>query len=203
MFESGKQGLINKLKRLYQDAGIFVTMIRLPFKIIKTILDYLTTYYYFCLLNKAGHNLYVEFGVKITAPNRVSVGDNVYIGKGVEVLSETSQGRLVIGNNVEIGRMCRIDITGNLTIRNNVHFSRGCQISTHTHGHNPKSQPVACGLVVEDDVWFGAEVFVMDSCRKIEKNSLLATRAVLTKSILEKNSIFAGLPAKLIGYRSD
>lgn len=195
--------MINKVKRLYEEAGLFLMLVRLPSKIIKVILDYFTTYYYSCLFNKVGSNLYVEFGVKITAPNRVTLGDNVHIGKGVEVLSETSHGRLVIGNNVEIGRMCRIDITGDLTIKNNVHLSRGCQISTHTHGHNPKSKPISRGLTVEDNVWFGAEVFVMDSCQKIEKNCLLATRAVITKSILEENCIVAGLPAKRIGYRSD
>lgn len=193
--------MIKKISRLYKESGLVLILIRLPSKVLKVALDMLTTYYYCCFFKKVGSKCYIEFGVRISAPNRISLGTNVFIGKGVEILAESSYGQLVVGNDVEIGRACRIDITGNLTIKNNVHLSRGCQISTHTHGHNPKSQPIPCDLTIEDNVWLGADVFVMESCQKIEENSLLATRAVITKSILEKNTIFAGVPAKRIGSR--
>jgi acetyltransferase-like isoleucine patch superfamily enzyme len=194
--------LINNLRRLYKESGLLLMIVRLPSKFFKIVLDTLTTYYYCCFFNKVGSKCYIEFGAKISAPNRVSLGDNVFIGKGVEILSETSHGRLVVGNNVEIGRDCRIDITGDLVIKDDVHLSRGCQISTHTHGHNPKAPPIPCELTIEGNVWLGAEVFIMESCQKIEANSLLATRAVITKSILEKNTVYAGTPAKKIGARS-
>lgn len=195
--------MINKIKRLYEESGLFLLIIRLPFKVVKICLDYFTTFYYTSLFDESGSNVYIEYGAKIAAPKRIKVGNNVHIGKGVEILSETPEGILKIGSNVEIGRMCRLDITGNLTLNDDVHLSRGCQISTHTHNHCPKSKPISRALIIKEKVWLGAEVFVMDSCEEIEKNCLLATRAVVTKSILEEGVIYAGIPAKKIGNRSD
>ncbi|WP_351019044.1 acyltransferase [Shewanella sp. AC91-MNA-CIBAN-0169] len=187
------------LHRLYSDSGFFLFMVRLPSKIIKFILDRFTTQFYRHSLREVGRSFFIEWGAVIESPKRVSVGDAVHIGKGTRILSESNFGSLRLGNNVEIGRECRIDITGNVIIKDNVLMSRGCQILSHSHGYYPRSIPEPKDLLIEDSVWLGSDVCIMDSCDFIARSSILATRALVTKSILEENSIAAGVPASIIG----
>ena len=126
------------------------------------------------------------------------IDDNCQIGKGTKILSEGNLGSLNLANNVEIGRDCRIDISGNITIHDNVLFSRGCKILTHSHGYDPRSEPEGKDLSIEHSVWLGSEVCVMESCNFIASSSIIASRALVSKSILEENSIYAGMPAKII-----
>lgn len=187
------------LIRLYSDSGLFLFIIRLPSKVIKVILDCLATQFYKLALKGVGSNFFIEWGAVIESPGRVIVGDNVQIGKGTNVLSEDNAGSLTLGDNVEIGRQCRIDITGNIVIQDNVLMSRGCHILTHSHGYNPRSTPVGKDLLIERSVWLGSDVCIMDGCDFIAASSLVATRALITKSILDPSSIVAGMPAKVIG----
>jgi len=192
-------GLKKLLIRLYSDSGLFLFVIRLPSKAFKFILDRFITQFYKFTLKGAGSNLIIEWGVVIESPSRVLVGNNVHIGKGTKILSEDSSGSLTLSDNVEIGRQCRIDITGNIVVKENVLMSRGCQILTHSHGYNPRSKPEAKDLLIEQSVWLGSDVCIMDSCDFIAPYTILATRALVTKSILDPNNIVAGMPAKIIG----
>lgn len=190
------------LRRLYCDSGLFLFVARLPSKVIKFILDMFTTQFYRFTLSEVGCDFFIEFGAVIESPSRVSVGDSVHIGKGTRILSESHLGSLRLGNNVEIGRNCRIDITGSVIIQDNVLMSRGCQILSHTHGYDPRSVPESKDLIIDESVWLGSEVCIMDNCDFIARFSILATRALVTKSILVENSIAAGVPAAIIGKRN-
>lgn len=187
------------LFRLYSDSGLLLFIIRIPAKAIKFIMDFLTTVYYRLLLKKVGKGFNMEWGAVIESPGRVILENNVFIGKGSVIWSETCEGSLIVGNNVEIGRCCRIDITGNVIIKDNVLLSKGCQILTHTHGYNPRSKPEGLDLLIEEYVWLGSETFVLENCNFISSFSILGTRSVVTKSILEKRSIAVGVPAVIIG----
>lgn len=185
--------------RLYSDSGLFLFVVRIPSKAIKFALDLLITNYYRLSLKKVGEGFRMEWGAVIESPGRVVVGSNVFIGKGTVIWSETCNGSLILGNNVEIGRGCRIDITGNVVIHDNVLMSKSCQILTHSHGYNPRSKPHGLDLIIAESVWLGSEAFIMENCHYISSFSILATRAVLTKSLLEERSIAAGIPAVIIG----
>jgi acetyltransferase-like isoleucine patch superfamily enzyme len=194
--------LKNLLLRLYSDSGPFLFIIRIPLKAVKFILDRLVTQFYKFTLKGVGSEFSMEWGVVIESPGRVLIGNNVHIGKGTKILSESNSGSLTLGNNVEIGRECRIDITGNIVVKDNVLMSRGCQILTHTHGYNPHSKPESSDLLIEQSVWLGSDVCIMHSCEFIAASTILATRALVTKSVLEKSSILGGVPASLIGKRN-
>lgn len=191
--------LQKKLNRLYSDSGFLLFLIRLPQKVIKFLLDKIVTQFYRLTLKHVGKGFSIEWGAVIESPGRVSIGDNVHIGKGTKILSENNLGSLRLGNNVEIGRECRIDITGNIIVKDNVLFSRGCQILSHSHGYNPRSKPEGKDLLIADFVWLGADVCIMDNCDFIAEYSIIATRALVTKSIMENKSIVAGIPAVVIG----
>ena len=61
----------------------------------------------------------------------------------------------------------------------------------------PEVQPI----VIEDDVWIGANVTVLGGVT-IGRGSIIAAGAVVTKDV-EPYSIVGGVPAKLIRYRFD
>jgi acetyltransferase-like isoleucine patch superfamily enzyme len=55
------------------------------------------------------------------------------------------------------------------------------------------------GVIIEDNVWIGAGVKILDGVT-IEKNSIIAAGAVVNKKVI-MNSIVGGVPAKLIKIR--
>ena len=57
------------------------------------------------------------------------------------------------------------------------------------------------GIVIEDDVWIGSGVRVMDGVR-IGRGSVIGAGTVVTKSIPE-NSVAVGVPARIVGRRGE
>lgn len=70
--------------------------------------------------------------------------------------------------------------------------------------HIPIEKSKFKGLVVEDDVILstGAKVLCKDGILRVGRRTIVAANAVLLKSTGE-NEIWAGVPAKCIGKRSD
>ena len=66
-----------------------------------------------------------------------------------------------------------------------------------------RSQPLQTkgGIVIEDDVWLGFGVIVLDGVR-IGKGAVIGAGSVVTKDIPE-GAIAAGIPARVIKMRSD
>lgn len=62
-------------------------------------------------------------------------------------------------------------------------------------------KPEVRSIVIEDDVWIGANVTVLPGVT-IGRGSIIAAGAVVTKDV-EPYSIAGGVPAKLIKYRFD
>ena len=56
-------------------------------------------------------------------------------------------------------------------------------------------------VTIEDDVWIGAGVRVMDGVR-IGRGSVIGAGAVVTKSI-PPNSVAVGMPARVVGQRGE
>lgn len=191
--------IIKKFKRLFGDSGLILGCFRLPSKVLKFILDTVNTNFYRIFLKGVGKKFTIEWGASIESPGRVIVGDNVFIGRGTKILSELDHGFLCLAENVEVGRECRIDITGDLYIARDVLLSRGCQILTHSHGLKPRSKPYKKSLTIRERVWIGSEAIVMDRCDYIERGTIIGARSVVTKSFLDPNSIIAGTPAAKIG----
>lgn len=190
--------IIKRLKSLANNSGIVLFFIRLPSRVLKYSLDRLNTLFYRCFLRTCGHGTIIEFGVHIESPKRVRIGSKVYIGRGTIINSENETGTISIEDNVHIGTNCHIDHTGDLILKYGTLISEKVYIYTHSHGYDPRSKPVAISKVINENVWIGARAVVLESSTQIAKNVILASCSVVTKSLLEKNGIYAGMPAKLI-----
>ena len=94
-----------------------------------------------------------------------------------------------IGRDVFIGQMCFISGGGNYN-------TDRLDIPIWQQGHRDGK-----GVILENDIWLGANVTVLDGV-KIGSQSIVAAGAVVNKS-LDKRSVVAGVPAKIIKYREE
>ncbi|HOV98001.1 MAG TPA: acyltransferase [Bacteroidota bacterium] len=172
-----------------------------------------------------GRNVKVRFAGRISVGNTLTIEDNVEINalsnKGIiignnvtiksnsiiectGVIRELGEG-LMIGNNVGISQGAFIQVRGFVKIGSNVMFGPHVSIFSENHGIDDITIPIIeqpsirKGVVIEDDVWIGANSTILDGVI-IGKGSVIAAGSVVTKNILPY-TVVAGVPAKTIRQR--
>ena len=133
----------------------------------------------------------------------ITIGDNVYIQP--YVLIKANGGKIRIGNNCFVNDQSMLFGHGGLTIGNDVHISPG--VMTIPMNHVYKNPDVLIsdqgetrkGIIIEDDVWIGAKVVILDGVT-IGKGSVIGAGAVITKSV-PPYSVAMGVPAKVVKQR--
>lgn len=190
--------MIKKLKKLISKNGFILFLLRFPSRALKNVLIKLNSLFWKFFLKECGNNVTIELGVNFENPKNIIIKNNVYIGKNSSFSSEILDGFLTIENNVHIGRNCKIDHTGNVLIKENCLLSENVKILSHSHGYDPRSEPVPKSLVINENCWFGLNTIITENCNLIVKNTIIATSSVVSKNILEENCIFAGIPSKKI-----
>jgi acetyltransferase-like isoleucine patch superfamily enzyme len=115
--------------------------------------------------------------------------------------SVTIAGDVKIGENTWIGSFVNLDGTGGLDIGSNCSISSGCQILSHdtvawaiSGGREKYSY---AKTIIENNCFLGAHSIITKGVH-IGTESVVGAGAVVTKSF-PKNSIVAGVPARLIG----
>jgi maltose O-acetyltransferase len=131
--------------------------------------------------------------------NGVIFGNNVIIGSSKLVkIGQNSR----IGGNVLLG----FGIGGRITIGKDALIAESVVFVNFQHEYRDKTQPYNLqgnilpykDTFIGDNVWIGSRVIVMDGI-KIGNNAIIGAGAVVTRDVPE-NTIFAGVPAKLIKY---
>jgi acetyltransferase-like isoleucine patch superfamily enzyme len=147
---------------------------------------------------------YAVFSVRGVDNERIEIGDCVQIGRNTQL--KTRAGSIFIGNHANIGSDCRIDSTAQVHIGQHALIAGGCYIGGVNHCYDRLDIPIAQqplapkgGVHINDDVWLGAHVIVMDGV-KIGKGAVIGAGAVVTKDIPEY-AIAMGIPAQVKGYR--
>ena len=153
-----------------------------------------------------GNNVVVEKYSRLIANGKsaeISVGDNTYIQS--YVLLKTNGGKIKIGKDCTINDYSVLYGHGGLIIGNDVHISTHVIIVPMNHIYkNPhipisKQGEIRKGIVIEDDVWIGANAVILDGVQ-IGKGTVVGAGAVVTKSI-PPFSVVGGVPAKVIKKR--
>ena len=179
------------------------------------------------LLGKVGKGVIFGTNVVLRHPHKIYLGDNIVVddncvldAKGVE-----NKG-IFIGNSVFIGRntlvYCKdgdIYIKDNSTISfncdifsgnfvelgNNVQIAAYTFLNGGTHSFDRTDTPVlkqersGKGIVVEDNVWLGANVKILDGVI-VGKDAIVAAGSVVDKDI-PPFAIAGGVPARVIRQR--
>ena len=182
------------------------------------------------LLGHVGRNVVIGKNVTIRNPRRISIGDSVMIddgcvldakgrdGSGITLRANVVIGRntvlsckggsIDIGDNTNISVNCTVISESSVRIGANVLFAAYCYvIAGGNHGTDRTDVAVIQqdsfskgGVVIEDNVWLGASVNVLDGVR-IEHDAIAGAGSVVIRDV-PAFTVVAGIPAKIIKSRS-
>lgn len=110
-----------------------------------------------------------------------------------------------IGENVSIHDFCYIDAVAGVTIGDNVRIAHNCSLISGQHRYDQPGKTIfasdysSAPIHIEDDVWLGTGVVILQNVR-VGHGSVIAANSVVTKNV-EPYSIMGGVPAKLLKKR--
>lgn len=184
-----------------------------PSKIIDFIISYwpgaigriLRTWSIAKKLNNIGVNPSIGMGVVITGGNGIRVGDYFTIMRHSALYAH--DGEITIGSHVSINTNVCIGAAdnGQIVIGNNVLIGQNVVLRASDHEHGDIDIPIinqghtGGKIIVEDDVWIGANAVVTRNTR-IGSHSIVAAGSVVTRDVAPF-SIVGGVPAELIRKR--
>jgi acetyltransferase-like isoleucine patch superfamily enzyme len=157
-----------------------------------------------------GKGVYLDQGVYLHAlPGGITIGDNTFIMHHTMLhvfnFRNLPQAGITIGHNCFIGEFNIIRGQGGVRIGNDVYTGPMVQMVAVNHVYQDPSRPIreqgitAQGIIIEDDVWIGANVTVVDGVT-IGRGSVIGAGAVVTRDI-PPYSIALGTPAKPVKDR--
>ncbi len=154
-------------------------------------------------------NLADNIHIMALSKRGIIIGDNFSLGSNsiiecTGVIRSLGEG-LIIGNNVGIAQNCFIQVRGLVEIGNNVIMGPNVSIFSENHNFSDTELPInlqgesRIGVKIEDGVWIGTRVVILDGVT-IGMNSIVAAGCVVNKDV-PPYSIFGGIPGKLIKNR--
>ena len=154
---------------------------------------------------KIGQNTSIRDNVELECLNgKITIGDNCFVLQDSKLLCYG--GDIIIGNDVSINPFCILYGHGGLTIGNNVRIANSSIFIPSNHNFKNIDIPIwhqgetSKGIVLEDDIWIGSNVKVLDNVH-ISKGIVVGAGSVVTKSLDKEYGVYAGIPAKFIKYR--
>lgn len=171
-------------------------------------------------------NIAIKGLIDINNPKSVWIGNNVLIKKRSALLASPNPQSIIISNNSEIHENCVLRSStgyihigkyvslnrsgiilgaGGVVIGNYVRIGPRVNILSNNHVFTSRSIPIMKQgkslkkIVIEDDVWIGANVTIVPGVT-IKKGAVVGAGTVVTQNI-DKYHIMAGVPARVIGTR--
>ncbi len=164
-----------------------------------------------CLSLQIGPKCFIDDYVTIyTHPKgrgRVHLAENVHIYRWSMVELGEGEGSLKIGRNTYIQSGCVLNaFVSSIIIGANCMIAPRCAFMPYQHSFADTSRPMReqgftskGNIVLEDDVWLGANVTVTDGVT-IGQGAIVGAGAVVTKDI-PAYAIAGGVPARVLRYR--
>lgn len=137
----------------------------------------------------------------------IRVGAHSMIDSFVKIKPVGGSGDLVIGEKVFVNSGC-VFYTGNgIVIGNNVAIAANCTFAPVNHEYSDPDRliteqgfrPSKGGIVIEDDVWIGAGVVLLDGT--ILRRGCVIGAQSLVRSEIAPYQVVAGQPAIPVGSR--
>lgn len=140
------------------------------------------------LFKKCGKNVVINEGSSFTYKN-IEIGNNVFIGSNAMFMC--TRAKILLGNNIMFGPHVfiitgghRSDLVGRVMI---------------SVKNNEKRAEDDKDVIIEDDVWIGANTIILKGV-KIGEGSIIGAGSLVTKDVIPY-SIVGGVPAKLLKMR--
>lgn len=155
-------------------------------------------------------------GVEIDALAVVSPsvrGTSIRIGAFTKVHSFAvikavgGSGDIIIGEHCQINPQCVLYSGSGITLGNYVLLAPGVMLMPANHAYQRLDIPIAKqgflpsrgGIIIEDDVWIGAQSVVLDGVT-VGRGAIIGAGSVVNRSI-PSNEIWAGAPAVFLRRR--
>lgn len=160
-----------------------------------------------CHRFSAGQHVFIGDRVTVYAldDGEVRVGDRASVHQD-GIIQASDGGSVIIGADTHIQPRCHISARkGSITIGSHVQIAPGCAFYSYSHGFAAgklmRKQPLQTkgGIVLEDDVWLGFGVIVLDGVR-IGAGAIVGAGSVVTRDV-PSNAVAVGSPARVVGAR--
>jgi acetyltransferase-like isoleucine patch superfamily enzyme len=137
----------------------------------------------------------------------IIIDDNIYIDSFVKIKPVGGIGNIYIGKNSYINSGSVIYSGNGVKIGENVLIAPNCTIAPVNHQFKKREllivqqrfQPSRGGILIEDDVWIGANSVILDGA-VLRKGCIIGANS-LVRSEIESYSLNVGSPARKVGYR--
>ncbi len=139
---------------------------------------------------------------------RIVIGANVVIDAFVKVKPAGGTGDVLIGANTIINSGCVLYTGNGIRIGADVAIAANCTFAPVNHEYADRSKriraqgfrPSKGGIVVGDDVWFGANCVVLDGAAVSE--GCVIGAGCLVRGVLDAYGVYGGHPLRRIGERT-
>lgn len=137
----------------------------------------------------------------------IKIADGAVIDSFVKIKPAGGSGDLVIGENTVINAGCVLYTGNGLVIGRDCAVAANCTFAPTNHRFAARNEPIVRqgfmpsrgGIVVEDDVWIGANCVLLDGAM-LRRGCVVGAGSVV-RGELPAWSINVGSPTRVIGYR--
>ena len=166
-------------------------------------------FYYRSKLKRCGRSISFPTGCYIRECKNIVLGNTIYFGLHNQIYATgTGSESIIIGNNVHFNSnvMINADFRGHIEIGSHCLIGPNVVFRTSNHVFSDRDILIldqgykAGAIIVEDNVWIGANVSVIGSI-KIGSGAIVGAGTVVTKDVPDY-AIVAGVPARQIGIRT-
>ena len=140
--------------------------------------------------------------------SRIVIGANVVIDAFVKVKPAGGSGDVLIGAGTVINSGCVLYTGNGIRIGEDVAIAANCTFAPVNHEYASRHQrirtqgfrPSKGGIVVGDDVWFGANCVVLDGA--VVGEGCVIGAGGLVRGVLDAYGVYGGHPLRRIGERT-
>lgn len=148
----------------------------------------------------------IEDSIKGT---NIRIAARTVIDSFVKVKPAGGTGDVVIGTDCVINSGCVLYSGNGIRIGDRVAIAANCTLAPANHEYKRKYIPIReqgfrpskGGIVIEDDVWIGANCVLLDGA--ILREGCVIAAASVVRGEIPAFSIYGGNPIKLLGWREE
>jgi acetyltransferase-like isoleucine patch superfamily enzyme len=149
--------------------------------------------------------VYIDRNVRfLRHPERVSIGSHVILKEGARLCPTNPDAAIAIGDWTTIGHHTFIFASASISVGRDCLIAPFCYLVDSNHGFRRdrlirEQLMSARPIVIEDDVWLGVGVTVLQGVR-IARGAVIGAGAVVSTDV-PAYAIVSGNPAVVTGYR--
>lgn len=138
---------------------------------------------------------------------RIDIGAHTVIDSFVKFKPAGGLGDVVIGEWCVVNSGCVLYTGNGIRIGNQVAIAANCTFAPVNHAYHDRARPIReqgflpskGGIVIEDDVWIGANCVLLDGC--ILRRGCVIGAGAVVRGEVAAYSVKAGQPLRAVGHR--